>query len=72
MANKGRVSWDMLEQRYIDTFVLEAKKIHENSPENDESLKRMIEAFAIVYGGKNKHESERPFKDVVMERVFES
>ena len=57
-------------QRMIGTFHNEARKIHENSPENDESLKKMIRAFGDVADQCLATEPVKPLREVMTEKIF--
>ena len=72
----GRYPWksDGKEQRHIGVFVNELKKIHEQSPEHDESIRRIIKSFGYIFD-RNDHPSEVkgvPIKDAIEKKVFES
>lgn len=61
-------------QRMIGMFTIECKKIHDESPEHDTGIKRLIQAFGYMYDG-NDHPSEikgMPLKDAIEKKVFES
>lgn len=64
---KGSLGWM---QRMIGMFHNEARKIHENSPENDESLKKMIRAFGDVTDQCLVSEPVRPLREVMTEKIF--
>lgn len=64
---KGSPGWM---QRMIGIFHIEAQKIHENSPENDESLKKMIWAFGEISDQCLAYEPVRPLQEVMIEKIF--
>ena len=64
---KGSLGWM---QRMIGTFQNEAQRIHENSPENDESLKKMIRAFGDVTDQCLASEPVKPLREVMTEKIF--
>ena len=64
---KGSLAWM---QRTIGTFKNEAQKIHENSPENDESLKKMIRAFGDVADQWFVSEPTKSLREVMTEKIF--
>lgn len=71
----GRYPWksDVIEQRAIGSFVNELRRIHKKSPENDGSIRRIIDSFGYVYDG-NDHPSEiegTPIRDAIKKKVFE-
>lgn len=64
---KGSPAWM---QRMIGMFHIEAQKIHENSPENDESLKKMIRAFGEISDQCLASEPAKPLREVMTEKIF--
>lgn len=64
---KGSLAWM---QRMIGIFHAEAKKIHENSPENDESLKKMIRVFGDITDQCLASEPVKPLQDVMIDKIF--
>lgn len=59
-------------QRMIGMFTIEAKKIHENSSDNDESLKRMIRSFGDIFDSFRDTKPEVPMAKVITDKVFEA
>lgn len=75
MKKSGRYPWqnDAAEQKYVGMFTNELKKIHEESPEHDDGIKRIIKSFGYIFDG-NDHPSEiegMPIKDAIEKKVFE-
>lgn len=75
VAGNGSYPWktDGREQKAIGVFVNELKKIHEESSQHDESLKRIINSFGYIYDT-NDCPSEvegTPIKDSIKKAVFE-
>lgn len=66
---KGSNAWY---QRMIGMFTIEAKKIHENSSDNDESLKRMIVSFGDIFDSFSDTKSEVSMAKVITDKVFEA
>lgn len=64
---KGSLGWL---QRKIGIFQNEARKIHEKSPENDESLKKMIREFGDIIDQSLASEPIKPLREVMTEKIF--
>ena len=64
---KGSFGWM---QRMIGTFHNKARRIHENSPENDESLREMIRVFGDICDQCLVSGPVKPLREVMTEKIF--